>query len=425
MAILATGFAPAGSRAQLLGPEFQVNTYTTGAQSRPQVAASPAGEFVVTWASAGQDGSGSGIFGQRFDAADSPMGTEFLVNQYTTEDESDPQVAMDGGGSFVVVWSNFPSRRTLIQGRRYDATGQPQGGEFQVNSYTTLQSAWVRDVTADEAGNFVVLWSYHTLPPLFEAIGGSAQRFDAGGQPVGDPAYPGAQILVDAGVGPGVDRVAATGPGEFVISWRPCHSLSPWELVCDDAAVRRYDTAGSVGAAFQVNTSTTLAVYPEVDLAGDPAGNFVVVWRAQEPYTGVNDAIFGRRVDAAGSPIGAEFRVNSYTTSQPQIPAVAADRQGNFLVVWSAGGIFGQRFAADGSRIGGEFQVNTYDTGGPNSPSVAAGNVGDFVVSWQSDVRDGSGSGVFARRVRSSVFWGDFEPGDSCAWSAVVGGSCP
>ncbi len=164
---------------------------------------------------------------------------------------------------------------------------------------------------------------------------------------------------------------------------------------------------------------------PDVDVAGDRAGNFVVVWRAAEPYTGLSDGIFGRRVDAAGSPLGEEFRVNTYTTPHPHDAVVAADRKGNFVVVWNAGGIFGQRFAADGSRIGGEFQVNSYTTGAQSSPSVTAGNVGDFVVVWQSEGRDGSGSGLFARRIRSSIFWGGFEIGDPCGWSLVVGGGCP
>ena len=51
-----------------VGPEFQVNTYTTGAQQNPSVTADPSGDFIVVWDSAatsGQDGDGSGVFGQR------------------------------------------------------------------------------------------------------------------------------------------------------------------------------------------------------------------------------------------------------------------------------------------------------------------------------------------------------------------------
>src|SRR5262245_10409477 len=64
-----------------LGPEFQVNTYTTSAQNSPVVAADGAGNFVVVWASP-HDGSGSGVFGQRYDSSGTPLGSEFPVNTY-------------------------------------------------------------------------------------------------------------------------------------------------------------------------------------------------------------------------------------------------------------------------------------------------------------------------------------------------------
>jgi hypothetical protein len=49
-----------------LGLEFQVNTYTTGGQSYPQVAGTPAGDFVVAWQGAYfQDGSSTSIAAQR------------------------------------------------------------------------------------------------------------------------------------------------------------------------------------------------------------------------------------------------------------------------------------------------------------------------------------------------------------------------
>ena len=49
-----------------LGPEFRVNTFTTGNQVGPSVASQSSGNFVAVWASALQDGSSYGIFGQRY-----------------------------------------------------------------------------------------------------------------------------------------------------------------------------------------------------------------------------------------------------------------------------------------------------------------------------------------------------------------------
>ena len=41
------------------------------------------GDFVITWQSHGQDGSGWGIYAQRYNAAGVKQGTEFRVNTYT------------------------------------------------------------------------------------------------------------------------------------------------------------------------------------------------------------------------------------------------------------------------------------------------------------------------------------------------------
>src|SRR4030095_9072357 len=67
-----------------LGADFRVNTYTTGIQRWPRVAVRHDGQFVVVWQSNGQDGNGYGVFGQRFRANGAPLGPEFQVNTFTT-----------------------------------------------------------------------------------------------------------------------------------------------------------------------------------------------------------------------------------------------------------------------------------------------------------------------------------------------------
>src|SRR5690349_6099926 len=84
LVLLAASGSVGVAQAQIspLGPQFQVNTYTSNSQSVPAVAADSAGNFVVTWRSPGQDGSSYGVFGQRYDSAGTPQGGEFQVNTY-------------------------------------------------------------------------------------------------------------------------------------------------------------------------------------------------------------------------------------------------------------------------------------------------------------------------------------------------------
>ena len=91
-----------GAAAHAQGPagaEFWVNSYTPGSQSKSSVAPNANGYFVVVWESWGQDGSGSAVRGQRFNAAGVPQGSEFPVNSYTTGNQLGPKVASDPTGT--------------------------------------------------------------------------------------------------------------------------------------------------------------------------------------------------------------------------------------------------------------------------------------------------------------------------------------
>jgi hypothetical protein len=68
------------------------------------VAVNSLGDFVVSWASDGQDGDLSGVFAQRFDRNATALGTEFQVNTTTTGFQSLDSVASDATGNFVITW---------------------------------------------------------------------------------------------------------------------------------------------------------------------------------------------------------------------------------------------------------------------------------------------------------------------------------
>jgi hypothetical protein len=192
--------------------------------------------------------------------------------------------------------------------------------------------------------------------------------------------------------------VASDADGNFVVVWRAQNA--------SDAAIvgRRFDSSGTPeGAEFQVNTYTTYGVRLP-DIASDAEGNFVVVWSGDGP-DGSLSGIVGQRYDAGGLPQGGRFQVNTHTTGSQGYPGVASDADGDFTVVWESGhdgsftGIFGQRYDASGTRHGAEFNVNVFTTGAQVGPIIAAGASGNFVVIWRSNDQDGSGAGgIFGRR---------------------------
>ncbi len=135
---------------------------------------------------------------------------------------------------------------------------------------------------------------------------------------------------------------------------------------------------------FVVNT-TTAGNQREPDIATDPAGNFTIVWTGPD---GDGDGVFARRFSADGTPLGAEFRVNTVIVGAQSAPAVATDAQGRFVVVYAApdadgNGIYARRYAASGSALdAAPFRVNVGTAGRQVAPDVAAAPDGATVIAW-------------------------------------------
>lgn len=171
------------------GDEFQLNTYTTNAQSRPRVLSAAGGNFVAVWDSTGQDGDANGVFGRRFGADGEPLDGEFPVNTYTTSDQRAPSVAMDGEGNFVVVWESDGQDGDArgIFGQRYTHAGDPLGREFQINTHTTANQRFP-SVAMTPDGLFVVVWRSHGQDGDSEGVFGQRFRFGEFDVFVGDDA---------------------------------------------------------------------------------------------------------------------------------------------------------------------------------------------------------------------------------------------
>ncbi|TAL24928.1 MAG: hypothetical protein EPN94_06350 [Nitrospirae bacterium] len=84
--------------------EFRVNTYLTDSQWHPSVSRDPDGHEIITWTSAAQDGSSSGVFAQRYDIDGTPIKGEFQVNSNTLGSQGRPRVAMAGKERFAITW---------------------------------------------------------------------------------------------------------------------------------------------------------------------------------------------------------------------------------------------------------------------------------------------------------------------------------
>lgn len=157
-----------------LGGEFQINTYTAGDQMHPSVTALTNGGFVVTWMSNGQDGGGAGVFGQCYATNGSPVGSEFQVNGFVAGDQSFPSVTALQNGDFLVTWSsqNQDGDSWGVYGQRFAPDGAALGNEFRVNEMTAgmqlADSSNCNDMLATLAdGRVVQVWAGQGTEEVF------------------------------------------------------------------------------------------------------------------------------------------------------------------------------------------------------------------------------------------------------------------
>lgn len=159
-----------------LGDQFVVNHYTPF-QTRPAVAGTSDGGFVVVWEDAYRDGDNFGVFGQRFDAAGALSGPDFRVAEATVSIQRRPSIAATPGGGFVVAWASYE-----VHARRFAADGTPLGGDFQVNSADLGQQGYP-SVASEPDGGFLVTWQTDRGGGPFNIVG---QRFGPGGARIGE-----------------------------------------------------------------------------------------------------------------------------------------------------------------------------------------------------------------------------------------------
>lgn len=117
--------------------EYRINSHTSYSQQAPVVACND-DTYLVVWESAGnQDGNGYGIFARLVGTDGIPTGDELQVNTYTTGNQRNPQVAALGS-TFVVTWESDgqDGEATGIYARRILSSGIALGDEFRVNTQT-------------------------------------------------------------------------------------------------------------------------------------------------------------------------------------------------------------------------------------------------------------------------------------------------
>ena len=375
-----------------IGSQFFVGATLGFEFGSPAIAVHQDGSFTIAFESFQEDGSGFGIFTERYDASGNAIaGSRMQVNTTTLDDQASPAIAGDGTGRVLIVWQSKDSDGSGVFGQWLNAAGQKIGVEFRVNS-TTLGDQANPDVALDETGRAIVAWQsdaqdgdgwgvyYSVLDSIGDVTPGTEQQANVAN--TGDQLSP--RVAASARDGNGSNN-------QFIIAWQgpgPIIAGAEEAETSMDVYARRLNWLGApVASEFVVNaTPDKDQILP--DLGMDAAGNAVFVWQA-EGQTGSGSDVYARRMTASGTLLGTDQLVNTTKTRPQRLPSVAVDAAGNHLVTWQSQhqdgyswGIYRQGFDSNGVKVGDEVVVNHRVEGPQTAPTVASNSNGDAIVAW-------------------------------------------
>lgn len=244
------------------GSEFLVNSAKAGYQYNSSVTALADGGFVITWYTTDptQDGSSGAIKAQIYNASGSRVGGEFLVNSQATNTQLAPVVTALQDGGFVIVWETIDASQDgsgmAVKGQYFDASGQPIGNEFLVNSLAS-GAQFLPSVATLADGTVLVAWTSESGDGYGYAVRGRLFDMTYSPEIISNGGGDTASVTVSEGE-TGVTSVAATD--------------------ADSAAVTYSITGGADAALFTIDAVTGAVSFlsaPDHEAAADANGDNV------------------------------------------------------------------------------------------------------------------------------------------------------
>ena len=383
VALVSLCISPFAANAQFstLTSETRANTSIAGEQwiywwSSRTLAVQPDGGYIVVWIdNNGLDGSGQGIFGQRFNAGGAKVGPEFLVNTTTSGDQFSPSIAVAPNGSFIIAWEG-PGTSIDVWAQRFSSTGVKIGTEFLLNT-TVSGNQRYPEIQFYPNGSFVA--------GFVDAAQTVLQRFNAQGRPIG----------METRISSGTGNVVMDG-----LCVRPDNSLlMVWTSGGDVYGQLFTNTLQPIGSQTRLNTYTA-GIQQYVNARVDGDGNFVVSWE-DNTTDGSGTGAYYRRYDKNFNPLSAtELAVTVNTASDQFEPQVGVAPNGRFVITWtdinnrdgggtigaqSGGSVWMREFDANGNPVGAETRVNQSTTGYQGYPVIDMNASGRFVINFEGN----------------------------------------
>lgn len=313
------------------------------------------------------------------------------------DDDERPQLATDGLGTWVVVWSSpadvqgaIGSDVDILFARSTDI-GATWSDQAPVNTSASIDDATDNfpDVATDGSGRWVVVWS--SEHDLNGTVGTDSDIFFSvstdNGATWAPPTALNTNAAGDIG-GDGFPHVTTDGAGNWVVVWVSWDDLDGTVGTDSDILYARSTDDGITWSA-PLPLSVSAAdddgsdFRPEIETDGDA---WVVVWHSSDSFNGAigndYDIFVARSVNlgASWSP-ATPLHSNAFSGSGvDEFPQLAADGDGHWIVAWASRESLDGTIGGDYDILGVSFELVPNDCNGnaiPDECDIAGGDSSD------------------------------------------------
>ncbi len=329
---------------------------------------------------------------------------EFILNRMTEENQVGPMLTGRNRDQFLVSWTTArfdkPWKPTVfIRTLACGDTSGPAEVAIAVGSRTSptrWAEEWDGKLAARPDGSFLLAWLEYSISgdPDYTNDWTVLTRGFA------NPASPLGPQFAPTDGNRRFEYYQAVTPipdGTFGISW--IEDTKEFGDIDEETKVRaqRVTLRGRKrGAPVDITpfSSSGLPIAPAI--ASQSNGDLIIAWE-EFAKDGSGDGIVMRRLRAGGLP-GAETIVNEVTQGEQTDPEILAGPVDRLMVAWSSfgedgdgGGVYGRILNADGTPLTHEFQINQETRSHQVTPRLAALPDGEFIVvdGTISDVKTG------------------------------------
>ena len=369
------------------GSEYPIVGSYLGDQTLPAASYSANRGFLV-WQDNSLGGKGSSIVARQLSSGFSAhLSGAFRVNTLVDLNHVRPVVTLLSAGNVTFAWQVGLPGHGSVYARFMGPNGAFYGTEVKISQpgVDSVDPA----VGALPDGRVMIVWS--ASGPDGDMLGVFGQVYSGLGQAAGE-------IFQINTLSTFNQRNAAltVGPdGRVLVVWvseqQRSIGTTSRPFSSTDIQGRYLDAAGvPLGNEFRINTEDRLCSNPTANVTA--SGKFGIVWNQRASVAADGWDIMGTWYSEGGARTAGPILVNSTTVGNQIVPSISSigERQ---LVAWTSGrgvkpeksSIYGQAFR-EGVKTGLQFKVNTWTSGNQSQPTVISDSLTKFTVVWSSYV---------------------------------------